>query len=258
MAGPMTLALRDPSIPASPVARWDPRWKLAALLLAAMGAVSLQTPTAAAVAVAAALGLALVARVPAMVIAGRLGLIVLGVGLFVALVPLSRPATDPGWQLGPVRVSEPGLAAAVAIALRAVAVGLLALVLTRTAPLSRTLAAAHALRVPGVLVQVAGLAYRYTFLLAAEVRRTRVALRARGFRATTTAHSYRTLGHAVGSLLVRGGDRADRVAEAMRCRGFDGAYRCPIGFRTTAADVFGFVAVAAASSALVLADRLLL
>jgi cobalt/nickel transport system permease protein len=251
----MTLAFRDPSIPDSPVARWDPRWKLAALLVAGAAAVSLQSPAVAALAVAAALGLALIARVPVAVIAGRAGLLLLGVATFVALVPLTRPATDPGWDFGWVRVSEPGLAAAAAIALRAVAVGLLALVLVRTAPLSRTLAAAHALRVPGVLVQVANLAYRYTFLLAAEARRTRVALRARGFRPATTAHSYRTMGHAVGSLLVRSGDRADRVADAMRCRGFDGTYRCPVGFRTAAADVLGFAATAAVSTALVLADR---
>ena len=253
----MTLAFRDPSIAVSPVARWDPRWKLAALLLAAAGAVSLQTPAAAGIAAVGALALTLLSRVPAAVIAGRVGLLLLGVAAFVALVPLARPATDPGWDLGWVRVSEPGLVAAAAIALRVVAVGLLALVLTRTAPLSRTLAAAHALRLPGVLVQVANLAYRYTFLLAAEVRRTRVALRARGFRPATTARTYRTLGHAVGSLLVHSGDRADRVADAMRCRGFDGTYHCPIGFRTTAADAAGFAAVTVVSTALVLADRVL-
>lgn len=253
----MTLAFRDPSIPDSPVARWDPRWKLTALLVAGAAAVGLQSPAVASVAVAVAVGLALIARVPVAAIAGRAGLLLLGVAAFVALIPLTRPATDPGWDLGWVHVSEPGLAAAAAVALRVTAVGLLALVLVRTAPLSRTLAAAHALRVPGVVVQVANLAYRYTFLLASETRRTRVALRARGFRPATTAHSYRTVGHAVGSLLVRSGDRADRVADAMRCRGFDGTYRCPLGFRTTAADVLGFALAVAASTALVLADRVL-
>jgi cobalt/nickel transport system permease protein len=252
----MTLAVRDPTIPDSPLARWDPRWKLAAVVLAAFGAVSLQHPGPAAVAVAAAFCLALLGRVPLLVIAGRAGLLLLATLPLVVFIPLTQGAESPGWSVGPVRVSGPGLVAAVVVALRVLAVGLLALVLTRTAPLSRTLAAAHALRVPGVLVQVAQLAYRYTFALAAEVRRLRVALRARGFQTRTDRHTYRTLGHTVGSLLVRSGDRADRVADAMRCRGFDGTYRTLAAFRTTAADVLSFLAVAAGTIALVLLDRL--
>ena len=99
------------------------------------------------------------------------------------------------------------------------------------------------------------LAYRYTFVLAAEARRLRVAMRTRGFRARTDRHTYRALGHAVGSLLVRGGDRADRVADAMRCRGFDGTYRTVTAFRTTTADVLSFALLAAGTIALVLIDR---
>jgi cobalt/nickel transport system permease protein len=251
----MTLAFRDPTIPDSPLARWDARWKLAAFLLMAVAAVSLQHPGPAVVAVGVALALALVGRVRLPVIAGRVGLLLLATLPFVVFVPLTQGADSPGWDVGPLHVSQPGLVAALVVALRVLAVGLLALVLTRTAPLSRTLSAAHALRVPGVLVQVAQLAHRYTFVLAAEARRLRVAMRARGFRARTSRHTYRTLGHAVGSLLVRGGDRADRVADAMRCRGFDGTYRSAAAFRTASADVLSFTLLAAGTIALVLIDR---
>jgi cobalt/nickel transport system permease protein len=251
----MTLAFRDPTIPDSPLARWDPRWKLAAFLLMAVAAVSLQHPGPAAVAVALALALALVGRVRYSVVAGRVGLLLLATIPFVVFVPLTQGADSPGWAVGPLHVSQEGLVAAVVVALRVLPVGLLALALTRTAPLSHTLSAAHALRVPGVLVQVAQLAHRYTFVLAAEARRLRVALRTRGFRARTDRHTDRTRGHAVGSLLVRGGDRADRVADAMRCRGFDGTYRTVAAFRTTAADVLSFTLLAAGTIALVLIDR---
>lgn len=236
----MTLAFRDPSIPDSPLARWDARWKLAALLLALFAAVSLQQIGVAAGAFAIALGLAVLGRVPVGVILGRVGLLVLAVAPLLIFVPFTA-----------------GIVEAAVLALRVLAVGLLALVLTRTAPLVRTFAAAHALWVPGVLVQIAQLAYRYTFLLAAEVRRTRVALRSRGFQTRTNSHTYRTLGYAVGALLVRSGDRAERVSDAMRCRGFDGTYHSITEFRTTAADVLGFVAVVAGAVSLVLADRVL-
>lgn len=251
----MTLAFRDPTIPDSPLARWDARWKLAAVLLMTVAAVSLQHPGPAAASVGLAMILALVGRVRLAVIAGRAGLLLLATVPFVVFVPLTQGADSPGWDVGPLHVSRTGLAAASVITLRVLAVGLFALVLTRTAPLSHTLAAAHALRVPGVLVQVAQLAHRYTLVLAAEARRLRVAMRTRGFRARTDRHTYRTLGHAVGSLLVRGGDRADRVADAMRCRGFDGTYRTVTAFRSTAADALSFALLAAGTIALVLIDR---
>jgi cobalt/nickel transport system permease protein len=141
---------------------------------------------------------------------------------------------------------------------RCLAIGCLALVLLGTAPVHHTLAAAHKLRVPGLLVLLVGLAYRYAFLLAAELRQVRVALRTRGFRLRPNRHGYRTAGYVVGAVLVRGSDRADRVAEAMRCRGFDGRFHTATTFRTTAADIISFAAVVAAVAALLLWDRLVL
>lgn len=250
----MTLAARAPAVPDSPLARWDARWKLAALLPLAFAVASLRSPLPAAAALLAAVGLCALGRVPAGAVAGRAGLVALAVSPFLVFVPLTY-AAGPAWDLGAVRVSAPGLAAAAAVAARVIAVGLLALALVRTAPFHHTLAAAHALYLPGVLVQVAQLAYRYTFVLAAEARRVRVALRARAFRVRTDVHTYRTLGHSVGSLLVRSGDRAERVADAMRCRGFDGSYHTLAAFRTTAADVGSFLLAAAGTITLVLADR---
>lgn len=37
-------------------------------------------------------------------------------------------------------------------------------------------------------------------------------------------HTYRSLGHLVGMLLVRSFDRAERIAAAMKCRGFQGRF----------------------------------
>jgi cobalt/nickel transport system permease protein len=67
-------------------------------------------------------------------------------------------------------------------------------------------------------------------------------------------HTYRTVGHVVGTLLVRGAERADGVAHAMRCRGFDGRYRSLTAFRTRAADVAFFVGAVAAAVGLVAWD----
>jgi cobalt/nickel transport system permease protein len=252
----VTLALREPRPPDSPPARWDPRWKLAAIALFAAAAAAVRHPAPAAVALAAALALTLLARLPARRVLARLGLLAVAVLPFLVILPLTLDPAGPGWAVGPLHVSAKGVSAGLGVVLRCLAVGALGLVLVGTAPLSRTLAAAHALRVPGVLVQVAQLAYRYAFLLFDEARRVRVALRARGFRPRTTAHTYRTLGQVAGAVLVRGGDRAEAVAAAMRARGFDGAYRTLTPFRTTPADVAGFIVTVVAAAGLIAWDYL--
>ena len=74
----------------------------------------------------------------------------------------------------------------------ALTVATLMLVLLASAPLTVTFQAAHKLRVPGLLVQLALLTYRYVFLLAEEFRRLRIALRVRGFRRRADRHSSRS------------------------------------------------------------------
>jgi cobalt/nickel transport system permease protein len=140
------------------------------------------------------------------------------------------------------------------LCLKALAVLTLALVLLITAPLNATLKAAHALRVPGLLVQLAVLSYRYVFVLAAELARLRVALRVRGYRNRANRHSYRTVSHVAGTLLVRGQERAERVGHAMRCRGFDGQFRSLAEFRTTAADLAFFLLLVGGAAAVGLWD----
>jgi len=242
-------------VPDSPLARWDARWKLAALALAAFGVAALNSLAASAVALALGLVLLAAANLPRRWVRDRLALFAFGALPFLLVLPFTLDTAGAGWDAGPVRVSERGLVVGSAVFARCLAIGSLALVLIGTAPLHHTLAAANKLKVPGLLVLVTGLAYRYTFLLADELRRIRVALRTRGFRVRANRHGYRTVGHVTGAVLVRGADRAERVAEAMRCRGFDGTFHTTTAFRTAAADIITFAAVVAATAALVVWDR---
>ena len=251
----MTLALQHHDVPESPLARWDARWKLAALLAAVAGVAVLDHARPAAVALVAGLGLLAASRLPGRWVRPRLAALVVAALPFVLILPFTLDG--PGWELGPLHVSERGLLAGAAVALRCVAIGAFALVLVGTAPVHHTLAAAHRLRMPGLFVLLALLAYRYTFLLADELRRLRVALWVRGFRTKANRHGYRTLGHVTGAVLVRGADRAERVADAMRCRGFDGRFHTLTAFRTTAADVVSCLLAVAGTVALVVWDRLL-
>ena len=252
----MTLAFSAPPRPQSLVSRLDPRWRLAALLFAAGVAATLHTLPAAGCALTTALLLAFLARLPPRWFFERLAALAVFLALFTLPLPWLLDGNGPGWSFGPVRFSLHGLAVALLLSAKAVTIVTLFLVIQATAPLESTLKAAHALRVPGLLVQLGLLSYRYLFVLADELARLRIALRVRGYRNRANRHSYRTAGHVAGTLLVRGYERAERVGQAMRCRGFDGQFRALTAFTTHPSDVLAFLLVTAGAAALAAWDWL--
>lgn len=239
----------------SPLGRWDPRWKLAAFLTLGCCLFLLHRPAINALALGSALLLAAVGRLPLRWVLGRLGLVLLVLAPFLLLLPFVQKQAEPAWQLGPLRFSLPGLWAALVLGLKTLTLTLLVLILLITAPLPATFKAAQALHVPGLLVQLALLTYRYIFVLANELARLRVALRVRGYRNRPNLHCYRTAGHVTGTLLVRGYEQAERVEQAMRCRGFDGRFRTLNDFQTQPRDVLGLLAAVAGAVLLVALDR---
>lgn len=238
----------------SPLSRLDPRWKLVGILIAIICVTALRTPQAAALALAGSLLLAWLGRLPRRWCLVRLGTMMLMVAPFMLLLPLLPDGDGPRWQLGPLSVSVRGVQAALALGLKTSSIVLLVLVLLGTAPLADTLKAAQSLRLPGLLIQLAMLTYRYIFVLAAELNRLRVAVRVRGYRNRANLHSYRTVGNLAGTLLVRGYEQGERVGQAMRCRGFDGQFRSLHTFQTQPADVAAFLIVAGVAILLVLGD----
>jgi cobalt/nickel transport system permease protein len=240
MPGPIDLLPETDSL----LSRVDPRWKLAAILLAIVGISALRGPAAAALALLGAVMLAWLGRLPWRWCLVRLGTMLIMVAPFMLLLPFLSPE-------GP----QPGIHAALTLGFKAASVVLLILVILATAPLSDTLKAAQSLRIPGLLIQLGMLTYRYIFVLAGELGRLRTAVRVRGYRNRPGLHSYRTIGNLSGTLLVRGYEQAERVGQAMRCRGFDGRFRSLHTFRTRPADVAVFVAIVAATLALVVGER---
>src|SRR5262249_14167452 len=151
---------------------------------------------------------------------------------------------------------EIGIRLAVLLAVKALTLLILALVLLTASPWSDTLKAAHSLWIPGLLIQLVALTYRYAFLVAGELARMRIALRVRGYRNRASRHSYRTIGHVAGSLLVRSHERGERVAQAMRCRGYDGRHRSLACFYTRGMDVCFFLLVAGCAAGLLYWDMI--
>lgn len=143
--------------------------------------------------------------------------------LLVALLPLSTPG-ETLWRIGPIGFSQEGLRLGVVIAMKGNAVLLTIIGLLGTMDVVTLGHALSHLRVPDKLTHLLLFTVRYLDVLHGEYLRLRAAMRARGFRPRMDRHTYRTFGHLVGMLLIRGLDRAERIMDAMKCRGFCGRF----------------------------------
>lgn len=97
--------------------------------------------------------------------------------------------------------------------------------LAGTTPFFELLKGLQGMRVPGIIVTLLMFTYRYIFVFQDELRRMRLARKARGHR--TGGHvldrrAMRTISYTMGMTLVRAYERGTRVYDALRARGFDG------------------------------------
>jgi len=228
----------------SPLHRIDPRVRLtAAAAFATVAAVSYRLPALWA-ALAAAILLAVLARLPARAVAARL----LAVNGLVVLLWAMLPFTFPGEtlvRLGPLAASAEGVRMAAQITLKSNAIVFAFMSLVATLSPAAIGHALHRMRVPDKIVHLLLMAYRYIFVLEEEYQRLVRAARIRGFRAGTNLHTYRTYAYLVGMLFVRAADRAERVRNAMLCRGFRRRFHSLQEFRTTERDIVFGAAMAA-------------
>lgn len=179
-----------------------------------------------------------------------------GVGLFlfmvVCLLPLSmQPAS---WSWGYLQISQTGLALAITILFKALAATALVLLLFGTEHVETTLHAATALKAPQSVLRILLICWRYVQVMYEVVQDFRVALRMRGFRNRPSWQLYRTLSQVVGTMLILGFERAERAAQAMRCRGYQGRVVSLESFGTMRVDPWLFICLLVPSAAGIIVD----
>lgn len=232
----------------------DPRARVVAVLAFALGVVSLQRIGSVAVALAAAGAAALLLRLPLATALRRLLAAQASLALLLATLPFSVPGT-PLLRLGPLVASDAGVLRAATIALKANAILVAALALLGTLDASRIGHALHRLHAPAPLVHLLLFTVRYLGRLEEEFARLRNAMRARAFRPRSDRHTWRSLGQLAGMLLVRSAGRAERVMQAMRCRGFTGRLYVLDELHWRATDAAFSAVFAVGLAGLVLLDR---
>jgi cobalt/nickel transport system permease protein len=146
--------------------------------------------------------------------------VVLPLVVFVAVfLPFVRGGAQ--ISLGPVSVSEAGLATFAAVSVKACLGTLSAVLLGATTSFPDVLHALERLRAPRLLVLIAGFMYRYLFVIVDETRRMRTALAARAYRPRHVLEAA-AIGRVVISMFLRTFDRGERVYVAMLARGYGG------------------------------------
>lgn len=151
------------------------------------------------------------------------------VNMFNAILWLILPLTFEGetfYSLWGLHLTEPGLLLSLEITLKSNTILLAFIALIATSYLSSIGHALEIVQVPVKIVHLLMISYRYVFVLEQEYHRLANAAKIRSFSPKTNLHTYRTYAYMFGMLLVRASDRADRVYQAMLCRGFHGKLYC--------------------------------
>lgn len=205
--------------------RLDPRLRVVfAVLFSILTAISSRFP---AVFFALFLAACLVglSRIPVKKVLVRLAL-VNGLVLFIWLVlPWTYEGT-PALEIGPLVGSLEGLRLCALITVKSNAIILALIALISSMPVATLGYALHHLCLPDKLVYLLLMTYRYIFVIETEYQQLARAARVRCFTPGTNLHTYKTYAYLVGMLFVRASARAQRVHQAMVCRGFAGRFYC--------------------------------
>ncbi|MCW5625611.1 MAG: cobalt ECF transporter T component CbiQ [Burkholderiales bacterium] len=219
--------------------RIDPRVRVLCLAVGSLWAAAMTRPLPLLVAVGLALLLAVLVRVPWSVLLGRLVPLNGFMVIVLATLPFSTPG-DPWISIGAGPgawiATTQGIEHAVRIALSGNLLVILMTALIASLEPAVLAQALVGLRLPEKLVRILMFAIRYVDVLQATRVRIGRAMRARGHVRGFDAHTWRSTAHVVVALLGHSVERAQRIEQAMRCRGWRGRFPPGSRFRPTARD----------------------
>jgi cobalt/nickel transport system permease protein len=208
---------------ASLVHRLDPRGRIVVAALFAMLVAVAKTYGATLAGLALAFLWLALARLPLRKVAVRLLLVNSFIFFLWFILPLTYPGEVVG-RFGPLAVTRQGLIYAGLITLKSNAIIIALIALVATIPVVTLGQALHNLRLPGKLCHLLLFTYRYLYVFEQEHQRLVQAMKIRGFQPRTNLHTYRSYAYLAAMLMVRSYDRAERVFQAMLCRGFHGVF----------------------------------
>ncbi|HGY12015.1 MAG TPA: cobalt ECF transporter T component CbiQ [Desulfobacterales bacterium] len=143
---------------------------------------------------------------------------------FLLMIWIILPLTFEGetiFQYSWLKISGSGVILCGKITIKSIAILLLFTALIATMTIASLGNGLHRIHVPDKMVFLLLMSYRYISVIEEEYRKLLRAAKFRGFRPGTNLHSYKTFAYLAGMLFVRASVRAQRVYQAMLCRGFN-------------------------------------
>lgn len=237
----------------SPIQRWDPRFKIATLILLILAIALLNTLPMAAAALTVAVIILLITALPMHFVSHGLTFVIVFLLPFFIVMPLTYPGEAAFRVLG-LPFAWEGLRLAALIFMKALAIVLISFAMFGSSRFDVSMLALQRLKCPSTLVQMLLFTYRYTFVFLDEMQRMYTSMRARGFVARTDRRTLRIIGHFVGTLLVHSFERTERIYKAMLSKGYQGELHSMVNFHSHAGDFVKTAVILALALALTLGD----
>ncbi len=176
---------------------------------------------------------------------------------FLLMIWIILPLTFEGetiFQYSWLKISGSGVILCSKITIKSIAILLLFTALIATMTIASLGNGLHRIHVPDKMVFLLLMSYRYIAVIEEEYRRLLRAAKFRGFQPKTNLHSYKTFAYLAGMLFVRASVRAQRVYQAMLCRGFNQKFHTLDVYPSNRLNSFFLLGIIAVSLSLVLIE----
>lgn len=240
---------------ASPFHTMDAAAKIAAATLFSSCTALLTSTTTACVALVIGIILLCIAQLPIKTLCRRL----LFINTFIAFLWLTLPVSTAGTPLyswGGFTVTKEGVDLTLLITLKSNAIITTFIALLATSNVTDIGTGFARLHVPRKLSLLFLFTWRYIHVILEEYKRLSTAATLRGFVPSTNSHTYKTYANLIAMVLIKSHDRAERVSNAMKLRGFNGTFHSLHHTQAQSSDAVVAALIVFLGTALLAADYL--
>ncbi|MDA3791627.1 MAG: cobalt ECF transporter T component CbiQ [Desulfobacula sp.] len=174
---------------------------------------------------------------------------------FLLMIWLLLPLTIDGdiiYQFYWLKITGQGVILCCKITIKSITIMLIFTALIATMTIASLGSGLHKIHVPDKMVFLILMSYRYISVIEEEYKRLLRAAKFRGFKPGTNVHSYKTFAYLAGMLFVRASLRAQRVHQAMLCRGFNQKFHTLDDYPPNRLNLIFLMGISVASLSLVL------
>lgn len=239
----------------TPLHRWDPRYKLVALMALIFSFSFVRDLYLLPAMLAVSAGLYAASRLPLSFLAGKVKL----PGLFLLMMAVILPFLSGQtviFSIGPLAVRLEGCLEMLLISVKFFCILTLGIILFGSMPFLTAVKSMRALGLPAIMADMTFFTYRYLYDMGESLKTMETAMRLRGFQKRGRG-KMPVFASLVGTLLVRSYEQSDRVYKAMILRGYGQAASFQEEFNAYTRDIIGLITILLIAAGFVAAEILL-